>query len=197
MTLFKFLLVTFVALGLSACANNQSGEPPRFNIQDSLGATVSAKPYPKKLSLVFFGYTYCPDICPTGLQAFAQTMDMLGEDAKHIQPIFVTIDPERDTASLMEEYVSNFHDSFIGVTGSLKQISALAKVYEAEYSKAYYMDEDEPDGVSYLMDHTGWIYLVSPGGFMTPEKDLLELWGHGIDPQELADGIREFLPPKL
>lgn len=106
----------------------------------------------------------------------------------------MTIDPERDSPSVMAEYVSAFYDGMVGVTGSMEEIEAFAVIYEAEYSKAYYKDEDEPSGLNYMMNHTGWMYLVGPGGFMTPEVDLIELWAHGITPEELAEGLRAFLP---
>lgn len=193
MNLRKSLAVSVLLL-IAACSTPMDQPPARFILQDHNGDLLAAKPYDDKLSLIFFGYTYCPDICPTGLQVFAQAMEILGDDADKTQPIFVTIDPERDSVPVMAEYVSAFYDNLVGVTGSEEEIEALALVYEAEFSKAYYKDEDEPTGLNYMMNHTGWIYLVGPGGFMTPEADLVELWAHGITPEELAAGLKQFIP---
>lgn len=126
------------------------------------------------------------------MQLFSETMVLLGEDANRLKPIFVTIDPERDTIGCLKEFTDSFHSDIIGVTGKLSQIKALATVYEAEFSKSFYQDDSELDVVGYQMNHNAWIYLVKPGGFMTPDADLLELWGHGILPEPFTENIKSF-----
>ncbi len=195
MRLIKSVLFSLFIFTLTACTSNPAEDPPRFTVQDHNGKTLSASSFGDKMPLVFFGYTSCPDICPTDMQLFSETMALLGEDAKRIQPIFVTIDPERDTAEYLKEFTDSFHPDIIGMTGELPQIKALAAAYEAEFSKSFYQDDSEPDGLGYLMNHSAWIYLVKPGGFMTPDTDLLELWGHGILPEALTRNIKPFLNP--
>ena len=193
MSFMKPIVIGLFCLALFACTAPSPEQKARFDLQDHHGNRLTANPFGDKLNLIFFGYSSCPDICPTDMQLFSETMDLLGEEAKRIQPIFVTIDPERDNISMLEEFMSNFHPDIIGVTGDPANIEALATVYEAEYSKSFYKDEDEPNGLGYLMNHSAWIYLVKPGRFMTPDADLLELWGHGITPEQLTRSVKPFL----
>lgn len=195
MTFIKPVLFSFLIFALTACASKPAEEPARFSVQDHNGKTLSAFSFGDKMPLVFFGYTSCPDICPTDMQLFSEAMILLGENAKRIQPIFVTIDPERDTVESLKEFTASFHPDIVGITGELSQIKALAAVYEVEFSKSFYQDDSEPEGAGYLMNHSAWIYLVKPGGFMTPDADLLELWGHGILPETLTQNIKPFLNP--
>ena len=94
-----------------------------FALTDHTGKKVTDEDYRGKFMLIAFGYTYCPDVCPTGLQAMSVAMDSLGEQADWVQPIFITIDPERDTPEVMKEYVAAFHPSLIGLTGTPQQIA--------------------------------------------------------------------------
>jgi cytochrome oxidase Cu insertion factor (SCO1/SenC/PrrC family) len=116
---------------------------------------------------VYFGYTYCPDVCPADLMAITQALDALGPAAEDVQPLFITIDPERDTA-LLAEYVSAFHHSLIGLTGSPEEIRKVADAYKAYYVKV----PDERSG-GYVIDHMGAIYLMGRNGeylgFMPPQ----------------------------
>jgi protein SCO1/2 len=112
-----------------------------------------------KYLLIYFGYTYCPDMCPTGLQSMSRALDQLGDGAKKVQPLFVTIDPARDTPSKMKEYISSFHPSIIGLTGSADQIAKIAKEYQVYYKKGENVDEHD-----YIMDHSSLIFLMDPQG---------------------------------
>ena len=154
-----------------------------FTLTDQTGRTVTDKTYAGKFELVYFGYTYCPDACPTDLQVMTTALNMLGDSAKQVQPIFITIDPERDTAAVMADYVSHFHPSFIGLTGTPEQTAAAAEAYRVYYKKA----PSAVDGGAYLMDHSSYTYLMGPdGGF-------LENFAPGTDPEDMALRIREIM----
>jgi len=135
-----------------------------------------------KYMLVFFGYTHCPDFCPTGLQAMTEALDALGKDAEKIQPIFITIDPTRDTAAVLKDYVPNFHKRLIGLTGTEQQIAKAAKAYRVYYARA-----GKDRGEDYLMDHSTFTY------FMGPDGRYLTHFSHGTDPKKVAERIRKYL----
>ena len=138
-----------------------------FTLTDQTGKQRSDTDFRGKLMVVYFGYTYCPDVCPTDLTAITQALDALGPAAEGIQPVFITIDPERDT-EVLAQYVSAFHHSLIGLTGSPEAIRKVANLYKAFYAKV----QDERGG-DYSIDHTGVIYLMGRSGeylgFMPPQ----------------------------
>lgn len=135
-----------------------------FTLTSHDGRTVKDTDFDGKYRLVFFGYTFCPDICPTELQTVAQAMDLLGADAAAVQPLFITIDPARDTPAVLADYVGLFHPAIIGLTGSDAQIADVARAYRVYYARS--QGEEYPD--AYLMDHSTFVYLMAPdGGFVT------------------------------
>ena len=140
-----------------------------FTLTDQSGKQRSDSEFRGKLMIVYFGYTYCPDVCPADLMAITQALDALGPTAEGIQPVFITIDPERDT-KVLAEYVSAFHHSLIGLTGSPEEIRRVANSYKAFYAKG----QLEPSG-DYSIDHTGVIYLMGRNGeylgFMPPQTN--------------------------
>jgi protein SCO1 len=114
--------------------------------------------------LVFFGYTNCPDICPSGLQVVTSALDQLGERAKTVQPVFITIDPARDTPQKLAEYLKSFSPRLVGLTGSAEEIASAAKAYRVYYQKV----ADEKSKEVYTMDHSAIFYLMGPdGAFIT------------------------------
>src|SRR5688500_18840838 len=123
------------------------------------GENVTDKEFRGKYMLVSFGYTYCPDVCPTELQVISAALDELGEKAKVIQPIFITIDPERDTVATLARYMPSFHPSYIGLTGSPAAVAKAAKAYRVYYSRS-----ENKSGGDYLMDHSSIIYLMDKQG---------------------------------
>ena len=131
-----------------------------FSLVDHTGRDVTESDYSDRWQLVFFGFTYCPDICPTTLDFVGTTLDLLGPEVEKVAPLFVSVDPERDTVEIMAEYVAAFHPRIIGLTGSPEQISAVAEEFKVYYAKLE--DEGAPDG--YLMAHSGYIYLMRPDG---------------------------------
>jgi cytochrome oxidase Cu insertion factor (SCO1/SenC/PrrC family) len=138
-----------------------------FTLTDQTGKQRSDTDFRGKLMIVYFGYTYCPDVCPTDLMAITQALEALGPAAEGVQPVFITIDPERDT-KLLTDYVAAFHRSLVGLTGSPDEIRKVANSYKAFYVKV--QDERSPD---YSIDHAGVIYLIGRNGeylgFMPPQ----------------------------
>ena len=131
-----------------------------FTLVDQDGRRVSEKDFLGKYMLVFFGYTYCPDVCPTELQVMSAALDQLGPEAERIQPVFVSIDPARDTPEVLKAYVGNFNPRLIGLTGTPEEIAAMAKAYRVFYAKA----GNSSSNTDYLMDHSSIIYLMGPDG---------------------------------
>lgn len=126
-----------------------------FTLIDHTGKTVTEKDFPGH-KLVYFGFTYCPAICPTELQKIAQVMEELGPRGDSLQPLFITVDPERDTPQIMQKYVEMFHPRLVGLTGSPAQIEAAVKAYRVYAAKA------QDDALSdYTMDHSSFTYLIS------------------------------------
>jgi cytochrome oxidase Cu insertion factor (SCO1/SenC/PrrC family) len=159
----------------------QIGGP--FSLVAPDGRTVTDADFRGKVMLVYFGYTYCPDVCPTELQAVAASLSLMGNDASRIAPVFVTIDPERDTPKAMGEYTKLFDDRILGLTGSAAQIAAIAKEYRVYYAKA-----ESKDASTYLMDHSSFMYVMGPAG------DFRALIKPGAKPAEIADILRAQLP---
>jgi len=131
-----------------------------FAMVDQDGRRVTEKDFLGKYMLVFFGYTYCPDVCPTELQVMTAALDQMGPEAARIQPVFVSIDPERDTPAVLKAYVGNFGPRLIGLTGTAEEVAAIAKSYRVYYAKA----ANSGSGTDYLMDHSSIIYLMGPDG---------------------------------
>jgi cytochrome oxidase Cu insertion factor (SCO1/SenC/PrrC family) len=177
-----FVIASLFGCGLAAAADQLSaaqmmddlmygrgsvGGP--FTLTDQTGKQRSDTEFRGKLMIVYFGYTYCPDVCPTDLMAITQALDALGPAAENVRPIFITIDPERDT-KVLADYVSAFHHSLVGLTGSPEEIRKVANAYKAFYVKV----QDERSG-EYSIDHSGVIYLMGRNGeylgFMPPQTN--------------------------
>ncbi len=124
------------------------------------GTTVTDQTYRGKWLLVFFGYTSCPSICPTTLNEIATALEKLGPDAEKLEPLFITVDPERDTPEIMKRYTAAFDARIVGLTGSRRQIAAVAEDYGA-YGAAH---RHKAGPLDYLVDHSTYIYLMDPQG---------------------------------
>ncbi len=135
-----------------------------FELVDSDGKTVRWSDFDGRYRMVYFGYAYCPDVCPLDvqrmMQGFARFKEAEPELAAQVQPIFVTIDPARDTPQVVGEFTSAFSDDLIGLTGTAEQIDAAAKAFAVYYAKG----EAGPDGEGYLMDHSRTAYLMGREG---------------------------------
>ena len=154
-----------------------------FSLRDQDGKMVTDRNFLGKYMLVFFGYTYCPDVCPTELQVMTQAIEAMGRAGEAIQPVFITIDPERDTPEVLKAYVANFGPRLIGLTGSQGEVAAAAKAYRVFYKKV-----ENADGNAYLMDHTSIIYLMDRKGlyvrhftYSTDAKALSEALADAMD----------------
>jgi protein SCO1/2 len=152
-----------------------------FTLTDTTGKRRSDSDFRGKLMIVYFGYTFCPDVCPADLMAITQALDALGPLADGVQPVFITVDPERDT-KVLGEYVRAFHRSLIGLTGSPEEIRKVANAYNAFYAKV-----PGGQGGDYAIDHTGMIYLMGRSGeylgFMPPQTS----------PERLTEILRKYL----
>ena len=130
-----------------------------FVLVNGDGKTVTEQAFAGKVMAVYFGFTYCPDVCPTELAIVADAIDLLpAEAAAKVAPVFITIDPDRDTPELVKEYAANFHERMVGLTGTPEQIAAAGKAYRVYFAKR------ETESGSYTMDHTSYIYIMDKQG---------------------------------
>lgn len=153
-----------------------------FELVDSTGRTVSSESFRGKWLMIYFGYTSCPDACPTALSDMAAALDQLGAEASKVQALFITVDPERDTPSVLADYVKAFDPRIVGLSGNVEQIAAATKAYKVYYRK----QEPEADG-SALVEHTSIIYVMDPAGrFVTN-------FSHETAPEKMAASLRHLL----
>ncbi len=135
-----------------------------FALTDQAGKPRASGDYQGRYVLIYFGFTTCPDICPTELSKMTSALEALEKSAPKtaakITPLFITIDPERDDVAALASYMGNFHPRFVGLTGSVPQINAVKDAYKVYAQKAF--DKETPD--TYLMDHSSFIYLMGPDG---------------------------------
>jgi protein SCO1/2 len=153
-----------------------------FALIDHTGRRRTDADFRGKLLIVYFGYTTCPGVCPTDLIQIGLAIDKLGTAGENIQPLFVSLDPERDTPSVLARYVSQFHRRLIGLTGTREQVRAVADSY-----KAYYAEYVPPGGAVDVIDHTGFIYLVGRDG------QYMGFFPPGTSAERLLEIIRPYL----
>ena len=151
-----------------------------FKLTDQNGKPRSDADFRGEYTLGFFGFTNCPDVCPTTLQTLTDAMADLGPKAEKVTPVFITVDPERDTAKALKDYAANFTPRLVMLTGSPADIAAVAKEYRVYYAKA-------GEGPNYAMDHTALIYLMGPDGTYVTH----------YAPQATADDIAKDLSKRL
>jgi len=155
-----------------------------FALKASDGRTVTDQTYRDKWQIIYFGYTLCPDACPTALNDIAGALEKLGPEAAKVQPIFITIDPARDTPKIMGEYVKAFDPRIIGLTGSPAAIATAAREYHVYYAKV--ADKDAPDG--YLMDHSSVIYVMRPG-----DGRFVATFTHDTSSDQMAERLKKLI----
>ncbi|MDD5058423.1 MAG: SCO family protein [Sideroxydans sp.] len=178
-----------LAFSLSACGEQKLPSPFKasdvsaqyaqadFHLNDAKGKPVSLADFRGKVVVLFFGYTQCPDVCPTTLADMAQVMRMLGKDADQVQVLFVTLDPERDTRELLAQYPPAFYPTFMGLSGDAQATAQAAKAFGIVYQK-----QPTTNG-GYTLDHSAGTYLISPGGktvLLSPFAQRPELLVHDI-----------------
>ncbi|HUI16055.1 MAG TPA: SCO family protein [Alphaproteobacteria bacterium] len=159
MTLRLFLLDRPGTPAASGGAAAPTGGP--FTLVDQDGRTRTDAEFRGSLMLVYFGYSSCPDICPAELTTIGATLDRLGDEARGLQPIFITIDPERDTAARLKSYIAHFTSRLLGLTGTPAQIAVVAKSYRVYYAK---VPIEGGGKTAYLMDYSGLVYLIGRDG---------------------------------
>ena len=189
-------------------------EPPRregtpviggpFALVNHLGETVTDADFHGRFLLVFFGYTYCPDVCPTSLSTITDALDRLGADGDKVTPVFVSVDPERDTPEYLRDYLAYFHPRLVGLTGTPAQVAAAAGAYRVYYARAgqgvgasgsqadvpaphAHGEAGQGGEEDYIMDHTAVTYLMGPDG------KYLAHFSHETTPEDMASGIRRHL----
>ena len=153
-----------------------------FTLTDQTGATRTEKDLLGHPSVVYFGFTYCPDVCPTELINIAGALDQLGPAAKQVRAYFITVDPERDTQAVMADFVGNLGGGIIGLTGTPEQIAQAARAYRVYYQKA----KPKADG-AYTVDHSGFVYIMDSQGRYAAHL------GPNAAPEKIADKLRALL----
>jgi protein SCO1/2 len=189
--LIIFLVGLGVVLGVFVAGHWWSGEPQNFvaaaiggpfALTDQNGVVRHDGDFRGKLMLIYFGYTYCPDACPAALTVMTSALDELGDAAKDVQPIFITVDPERDTVAQMKSYASNFHPRLLALTGSVEETNAAARAYRIYFEKV------KPQGGSdYLVDHSSLIFLMGRDG------KFLTYFGPEVTADQMAAVIKKYL----
>lgn len=152
-----------------------------FTLVNSAGETVTNEDVITKPSLIYFGYTFCPDVCPLDTVRNAEAVDLLTEQGKDVTPIFISIDPKRDTPEVVGDFAANVHENMIGLTGSEEQVKAASQVYRT-YFRAQPGDDDY-----YLVDHSTFTYLVMP------EDGFVEFFRRELTPEQVAERTSCFL----
>ena len=152
-----------------------------FRLVDQNGNTVTDADLKGKWSLVYFGYTHCPDACPTALNDIAIALDQLGPKREAVRAVFITVDPERDTPEVLKDYVTSFDAAILALSGSPEEIARAAKAY-----RVYYAKHPEPGG-DYSMDHSSVIYVMDPEGRFTAS------FTHQSTPEEIAERLKKLL----
>lgn len=197
---FAFAAVAAVAAGLgltawkivadrsadpyAACRGGQVGGGAiggPFTLVDQTGRTVTDREVITRPSLVYFGYTFCPDICPLDNQRNAEAVDILDARGMAVTPVFISVDPARDTPEVLADFAENLHPSMIALTGTEEQVKAASQAY-----RVYYRIQD-PAEEFYLVDHSTFTYLV------TPQEGFLEFFKRDTTPEEMADRVACFL----
>lgn len=151
-----------------------------FELVDHQGRRIDQNSFAERWVLLSFGFTHCPDVCPTTLATVAKTLDKLGPRSQHVQPVFISLDPERDSPQLLQRYTGFFDPRIIGLSGNVQQVRQAADAY------GVYVARREANG-TYLLDHTTSLYLVAPGG------RLVELFAQNVTPEHLASSIGDYL----
>ncbi len=151
-------------------------------MQDASGKLRTLADYKGKVAVVFFGYTQCPDVCPTSMAALAEAMELLGKDADKVQVVMISVDPERDTPEVLSAYVQAFNPAFVGLTGTPEQLSKTAKSFKAYYAKSPGAKPDQ-----YSMDHASSFYIIDKDG------EARVLVNGSASPQDIAADIKQLL----
>lgn len=192
----RLALAVLVAVMLSAAVAWAETAPPaddeqpevgivsRYLLMDHKGRAVSDQDFLGRFQLIAFGYTFCPDICPTTLAEMSLIMEKLGKRAELLQPLFITVDPERDSPEVLRRYTEYFHPRIIGLTGSPELVRRVADHFKVRYEKHW---EPGAEKDKYSVDHSAGMYLLGPDG------RFLAKFAYASPPQEIADRLKAML----
>jgi protein SCO1/2 len=192
LTLVLILLLASTVIGLALFwqpVGGGAGDEPSGGdfVLRSADGPVDTATLRGKVLLVYFGYTYCPDICPTTLAAVSQALNQLAPaEQSQVKTIFVSVDPARDTPQRLKDYAGFFQSSIIGVTGTPEEVARAARLYGAVYSR-----HDIGSDAGYVVDHSAWTYLVAPDGHLAARLP------YGATPEQMLTEIRKWLPSSL
>jgi len=187
-SLIAVAAVILVAIGvrLLVWGGDDHGAPMiggPFTLVDGDGRMVTEASFRGRFMLVYFGYSYCPDVCPTTLAQMVAVLDKLPAARRQkVVPVFITVDPARDTPQVVKDYAAAFDSRLVGLTGSEEQVAAVEKAY-----KVYAAKVKGEDPASYTMDHSSIIYLMSPDG------RFLAHFAHGVGTEDMAERIAKLL----
>jgi len=181
--------LTFLAVQIGArrpasapavASGPQAGPGGPFTLVDSSGKPFTQDDLNGRWNIIFFGFTFCPDVCPTTLDTLGRTLDLLGADRDKVRIVFISVDPERDTPAKMAAYLDNpaFPRGVVGLTGTPEQVAATAKAYKVYYEK-------EGEGDAYLINHSSISYLMDPSGRFA------RVLPYGMSPEDLATQVRD------
>lgn len=175
------LLAASLAAAPAAAQEPAEGIGGSFMLRDHMGRVVRDQEFLGRFMLLFFGYTFCPDVCPTGLHTIGQALDLLGEDAAQVQALFVSVDPARDTPKVLAEYVRAFHPAILGLTGPQEFVDSVVGKYKVKVVKV-------PDASGgYTVDHTASAFLVGRDG------KYVKRYPHGMSPEDMAADLRQMI----
>ncbi|HMS44903.1 MAG TPA: SCO family protein [Alphaproteobacteria bacterium] len=182
-------LVVGITLGYLQSPPIKQGNPQpsliqtNFRLLNGQNKVVTNQDFKGRWQLIFFGFTHCPDVCPTALDKMALVIENLGRLGQQIQFIFITLDPERDTPAIVAEYAQGFHPNIMGLSGSTQDIKEAASAFRVYYTKTE--QADLPDG--YGINHSGYLYLINPDG----DFDRVYRWNESV--AEIVSSLRQFL----
>ena len=183
-----FTPLTLAIIIVCACCLLQTsplsaeGNKIQFSLTNHHGESVTEKDFLGSLLLVFFGYSHCPDICPMNLSIIRDALERLGPEGTKVQPLFITLDPVRDTEEKLGPFLSHFHERLLGLTGTQKQIRSVAESFFVRYKLSTEKDHDY-----YLIDHTAATYLVDDSG------QGLAIFQHNTPSAEIASTINGYI----
>lgn len=165
-------------------ASESRGIVARYLLMDANGRAVTEEDFPAHFQLIAFGYTFCPDICPTTLAEMAVVMEQLGKKSERLQPLFITLDPERDTAAVLRTYTAFFHPRMLGLSGSAALVRRAADNFKVRYEK---VREPGAPADQYAVDHSAGMFLLGPDGRH------IRKFAYATAPQEIAERISEIM----
>ncbi|TVO67175.1 SCO family protein [Denitromonas ohlonensis] len=177
-------LASVGSIAADAPADDDRPLRPRYALMDAKGRPVTNETFPEQFQLISFGYTFCPDVCPTTLAEVADVMKQLGPLAERVQPVFITVDPARDTPVNLQQYADFFDPRIIGLSGSPALVAKVAQNYKVRYEIVR-----EPNAApdAYTVDHSAGLYVLAPGG------SFVKKFAYGAPVSQIVDDLRQLI----